>query len=83
MLRSLCRAKEKFFGILRVLRAKSNEAGRRGLFEDVVLILPATGIANRKDSTDRTFRLVHVHNFLRHHRHDAGDVVKNRLTHHR
>jgi hypothetical protein len=38
-------------------------------------------MANRKDSTDRTFRLVHVHNVRRrHHHHDVADAVKNRLT---
>jgi hypothetical protein len=54
---------------------------RRHLFEGVVVIVPAPGMANRKHSTDRTFRLVHVHNVRRrHHRHDVGDAVKNRLT---
>ena len=54
-------------------------SGRRNLFEGVVVIVPAPGMANRRDSTDRTFRLVHVHN-VRHRRHDVGDAVKNRLT---
>jgi len=52
---------------------------RRDLFEGIVVILPAPWMANRKDSTDRTFRLVHVHN-VRRRRHDVGDAVKNQLT---
>ncbi len=34
----------------------------------VVVIVPAPGMANRKDSTDRTSHLVHVHNVRRHRR---------------
>ena len=37
-------------------------------------------MANREDSTDRTFRLVHVHNVRRCRRDDVGGAVKNRLT---
>ena len=56
---------------------------RRDLFEGVVVIVPAPGMANRKDSTDRTFRLVHVRNVRRrqhHRRRDVGDAVMSRLT---
>ena len=49
------------------------------LGESVGVIVPVPWMANRKDSTDRTFRLVHVHN-VRRRRHDVGDAVKNRLT---
>jgi hypothetical protein len=56
---------------------RHSEYGRRDLFEGIVVILPAPGMANREDSTDRAFRLVHVHNVRRH---DVGDAVKNRLT---
>jgi len=44
--------------------------GRRDLFECVVVSLQAPGIANRQDSTDRTFPLAPVHN-VRRRRHDA------------
>jgi hypothetical protein len=57
----------------------SPSSGRRDLFEGVVVIVPARGMANRKDSPDRTFRLVHVHN-VRRRRHDVVDAVKNQLT---
>ncbi len=57
-------------------------SGKRcgNLRESVGVIVPVPWMANRKDSTDRTFRLVHVHNVRRRHRHDVGDAVKNRLT---
>ena len=48
------------------------------LRESVGVIVPVPWMANRKDSTDRTFRLVHVHNVRR--RHDVADAVKNQLT---
>jgi hypothetical protein len=35
-------------------------------------------MANREDSTDQTFRLVHVH-IVRRRRHDVGDAVKIRV----
>ena len=71
---------DRFSNRLGIAR-ESIERGRRELFEGVVVIVPAPGMANRKDSTDRTFRLVHVHNVRRRrHHHDVGDAVKNRLT---
>ena len=50
------------------------------LGESVGVIVPVPWMANRKDSTDRTFRLVHVHNVRRRHHHDVDDAVKNQLT---
>ena len=47
----------------------------------VAATVPAPETANRKDSTDRTFRLVLVHNVRHHRRHDVRDAVKDRLPH--
>ena len=57
-------------------------SGKRcgNLGESVGVIVPVPWMANRKDSTDRTFRLVHVHNVRRRHRHDVGDALINRRT---
>jgi hypothetical protein len=58
-------------------------SGKRcgNLGESVGVIVRVPGMANRKDSTDRTFRRVHVHNLLLLLlRHDVGDAVKNQLT---
>ena len=56
-------------------------AGKRcgNLGESLGVIVPVSGMANRKDSIDRTFRLVHVHDVRRRH-HDVADAVKDRLT---
>jgi hypothetical protein len=49
----------------------------------VAATLPAPGMANRKDSIDRIFRLVHVHYALHRRRHGVGVAVKNRLPNRR
>jgi hypothetical protein len=76
--------------MLRSVNVRVRGIGTGQILSITVLIwvratVPAPGTANRKDSTDRTFRLVpvllHVHNVRHHRRHDVRDAVKDRLPH--